>query len=75
MTLMVRLDFIILYLKLKKKQMNGKILEELLKFAKTLSEKEKLTLSQALEPHLDIIDELIMMNDYLQDNHSADLYK
>ena len=59
----------------KKNSDNWKItLENLLDFAKTLSDEDKLILSQVLQPHLDKDDELIMLHKYLQDDYSAIIY-
>ena len=59
----------------KKSSNNWKnTLEQLLDFAKTLNDEDKLTLSQVLQPHLDNYDELIMLHKYLQDDYSAIVY-
>ena len=59
----------------KKNSKNWKsTLENLLDFAKTLNEDDKLTLSKVLQPHLDDDDELIMLHKYLQDDYSAIIY-
>ena len=59
----------------KKKTLDWKTtLENLLDFAKILKNEEKLLFSQAIEPHLDTIDELVLLHNYLQDDYSAIKY-
>ena len=59
----------------KKKAVDwNKTLENLLDFAKVLKQKEKLLFSQAIEPYLDTVDELVLLHNYLQDDYSAIKY-
>ena len=59
----------------KKKAVDwNKTLENLLDFAKVLKQREKLLFSQAIEPYLDTVDELVLLHNYLQDDYSAIKY-
>jgi len=49
-------------------------LTNFLDFAKFLNDEEKLILSQAVEPFLEDLDELLLLHKYLQDSHSALMY-